>query len=133
MKLVAGLGCRRGCQTDELQGLLMQCLAEAGASLDDLAALASSEAKAAEPGLIALSERLRLPLYFLPVDILAAEDMRLSQPSERVREVIGSAGVAEAAALVQIEALFGGRAALLIDKRRSAGATCALACIQHEA
>ena len=133
MKLVAGLGCRRGCPADELQGLLLQCLAEASVDLDKLAALASSEAKAAEPGLMALAERLTLPLHCLPVDILAAHEGRLSRPSERVREASGSPGVAEAAALAQAEILYGGHAVLLIDKRRSASATCALACIRHEA
>ena len=133
MKLVAGLGCRRGCPADELQGLLLQCLAEASVDLDKLAALASSEAKAAEPGLMALAERLTLPLHCLPVDILAAHEGRLSRPSERVREASGSPGVAEAAALAQAEILYGGHAVLLIDKRRSASATCALVCIRHEA
>ncbi|QEY61091.1 cobalamin biosynthesis protein [Metapseudomonas lalkuanensis] len=133
MKLVAGLGCRRGCPADELQGLLLQCLAEAGASLDELVALASSEVKAAEPGLSALAERLGLSLYFLPVDMLAAREACLSRPSERVQEAVGSPGVAEAAALAQAEALFDGHASLLIDKRRSASATCALACIPQEA
>ncbi|MCY1272256.1 Cobalt-precorrin-5A hydrolase [compost metagenome] len=133
MKLVAGLGCRRGCPVDELQGLLLQCLAEAGAALDELVALASSEVKVAEPGLIALARRLGLPLYFLPVDRLTACETYLSQPSDRVRDAVGSPGVAEAAALVQAESLFGGRAILLIDKRRSASATCALVCIPQEA
>jgi cobalt-precorrin 5A hydrolase len=133
MKLVAGLGCRRGCPVDELQDLLLQCLAEASVSPAELVALASSEAKAEEPGLNALAERLGLPLHGLPVDILAAQEERLSQPSEPVREAVGSLGVAEAAALAQAETLFGGRAVLLIDKRRSASATCALACIRHEA
>ncbi|MNF68210.1 cobalamin biosynthesis protein CbiG [compost metagenome] len=132
MKLVAGLGCRRGCSVDELHRLLVQCLAESG-HVGSLVALASSEAKAAEPGLVALAERLALPLHGLPVDSLAAHEGRLSQPSERVREASGSPGVAEAAALAQAEALFAGRAFLLIDKRRSASATCALACIRDEA
>ncbi|MDT4884027.1 hypothetical protein FQZ97_1201330 [compost metagenome] len=74
-----------------------------------------------------------MPLYGLPVDILAAFEPRLSQPSEQVREAVGSASVAEAAALAQAEALSGARATLLIDKRRSASATCALACIHQEA
>lgn len=133
MKLIAGLGCRRGCPVDELHRLLVQCLAESGQHVGSLVALASSEAKAAEPGLMALAEQLALPLHGLPVDILAAHEGRLSQPSERVREASGSPGVAEAAALAQAEALFAGRAFLLIDKRRSASATCALACIRDEA
>lgn len=111
----------------------MQCLAEAGASLAELVALASSEAKVAEPGLIALAARLGLSLHGLPVETLAAFEARLSQPSERVREAVGSAGVAEAAALAQAEALSGRPATLLIDKRHSASATCALACVPHEA
>ncbi|WP_271410476.1 cobalamin biosynthesis protein [Pseudomonas sp. Q1-7] len=132
MKLVAGLGCRRGCPADELQGLLRQCLAEAGASFEALVALASAEGKAAEPGLNDLARELGLPLHCLPVDKLVAQERRLSQPSEPVRAASGSAGVAEAAALALADTLFGSRAVLLIDKRRSASATCALACLQHE-
>lgn len=111
----------------------MQCLAEASVSLDQVVALATSEAKSAEPGLVALAERLGLPLHGLPMDVLAAFEGRLNQPSERVRDAVGSPGVAEAAALAQAEILFGRRVTLLIDKRRSASATCALACIHQEA
>ncbi|MNG13175.1 cobalamin biosynthesis protein CbiG [compost metagenome] len=133
LKLVAGLGCRRGCPPDELHSLLLQCLAEAGLPLTAVSALASSEAKAGEPGLLALAKGLDVPLHCLPTDSLVAYDGRLNQPSARVQDVAGSLGVAEAAALAQAEALFAGRAFLLIDKRRSASATCALACIRDEA
>ncbi|MBT8768001.1 cobalamin biosynthesis protein [Metapseudomonas boanensis] len=133
MRLVAGLGCRRGCSAEELRGLLMQCLAEADRPLSTLVALASSEHKAGEPGLHDLAQQLGLPLHCLPSARLAAYDGQLQQASDLVLRTTGSAGVAEAAALAQAFALSDGSAELLIEKRCSASATCALACIDDEA
>ncbi|MDN6871592.1 cobalamin biosynthesis protein [Pseudomonas citronellolis] len=127
MILVAGLGCRRGCGADELLALLRACLREAGLEEAALNALASSEAKALEGGLRDLSRQLRLPLELLDAQRLAPYEERLTSTSERARQVTGSAGVAEAAALALAEALAEGPARLVVPKRRSANATCALA------
>ena len=103
MILVAGLGCRRGCGADELLALLRACLREAGLDEAALNALASSEAKALEGGLRDLSRQLRLPLELLDAQRLAPYEQRLTSTSERARQVTGSAGVAEAAALALAE------------------------------
>ncbi|MGQ7815878.1 cobalamin biosynthesis protein [Metapseudomonas furukawaii] len=133
LSLVAGFGCRQGCTAAELGALLEACLAEAGVPAASLAALATREDRALEPGLWALAAERNLPLQGVAPEVLNALEARLNQPSERVRALAGSAGVAEAAALALADRLGQGPAWLVLDKRRSARATCALACIHLEA
>ncbi|KJJ97502.1 cobalamin biosynthesis protein CobE [Pseudomonas sp. 21] len=132
MTLVAGLGCRRGCSLDELRTLLRATLAEAGFDESNLTALASATLKADEEGLTALAAALDRPLALFTPQQLAACEPRLDQTSETVRMAIGAASVAEAAALLQAEAQGGEPARLLVGKRRSDQATCALAFIPVE-
>ncbi|WP_440468150.1 cobalamin biosynthesis protein [Pseudomonas sp. YH-1] len=132
MTLVAGLGCRRGCSLDELRELLRATLAESGLDESHLTALASATLKADEEGLLALAAALDLPLRLFTPQQLAACEKRLSDPSETVRAATGSASVAEAAALLQAEAQGNAPARLLVGKRRSDQATCALAFIPVE-
>jgi len=132
MTLVAGLGCRRGCPLDELRALLRDTLAEAGLDESNLTALASATLKADEDGLAALAAALDLPLALFTPQQLAACEKRLSDPSQTVRTITGSASVAEAAALLQAEVQSGVPARLLVGKRRSEQATCALAFIPVE-
>ncbi|MBD9679576.1 cobalamin biosynthesis protein [Pseudomonas sp. PDM18] len=132
MTLVAGLGCRRGCPLDELRALLRETLAETGLDESNLTALASATLKADEEGLTALAAALDLPLALFTPQQLAACEKRLGDPSETVRAATGSASVAEAAALLQAEAQGGAPARLLMGKRRSEQATCALAFIPVE-
>ncbi|MDH1008156.1 cobalamin biosynthesis protein [Pseudomonas nicosulfuronedens] len=132
MTLVAGLGCRRGCSLDELRELLRATLAESGLDESHLTALASATLKADEEGLLALAAALDLPLGLFTPQQLAACEKRLSDPSETVRAATGSASVAEAAALLQAEAQGSAPARLLVGKRRSDQATCALAFIPVE-
>jgi cobalt-precorrin 5A hydrolase len=132
MTLVAGLGCRRGCPLDELRALLRDTLAEAGLEESNLTALASATLKADEEGLTALAAALDLPLALFTPQQLAACEKRLGEPSETVRAATGSTSVAEAAALLQADAQGGAPACLLVGKRRSEQATCALAFIPVE-
>ena len=132
MTLVAGLGCRRGCPLDELRALLRETLAEAGLDESNLTALASATLKADEEGLAALAAALDLPLALFTPQQLAACEKRLGDPSDAVRVATGSASVAEAAALLQAEAQGGASARLLVGKRRSEQATCALALVPVE-
>ena len=132
MTLVAGPGCRRGCPLDELRALLRETLAEAGLDESNLPALASATLKADEEGLAALAAALDLPLALFTPQQLAACEKHLGEPSDAVRAATGSASVAEAAALLQAEAQGGASARLLVGKRRSEQATCALAFVPVE-
>jgi cobalt-precorrin 5A hydrolase/precorrin-3B C17-methyltransferase len=116
--VVAGVGCSRGAPAAEVIGLIAATLAEAGLSPLALAALGSVELKADEAALHAAAAHFGVPLRLFSAAELAAERDRLPNPSPAVEAEIGVAGVAEAVALKAGE--------LLVPKRKSAHATCAI-------
>lgn len=118
-----GAGCARGCPPEDLESLARDVLAEANIAPEAVAALGTLDLKADEPAILALARALGVPLRLFDAPRLAAEEGRLPTPSEIVRAEVGTPGVAEAAAL----ALAGPEARLVVPKRRSAHATCALA------
>lgn len=125
--IVAGLGCRRDCPADALHDLLLSVLADQDVQAADLSALASSANKTDERAIRELGERLGLPVFYLAAEQLAAYQAGLSDSSDLVRQVSGSAGVAEACALAQAQIASGAPARLLVGKRKNAQATVALA------
>jgi cobalt-precorrin 5A hydrolase/precorrin-3B C17-methyltransferase len=116
--LVAGVGCARGASATEVIGLIESTLAEAGLSPLALAALGSVERKADEAGLAAAAAHFGVSLRLFSVAELNAERERLPNPSAVVEAEIGVAGVAEAVALKAGD--------LVVPKRKSANATCAI-------
>jgi cobalt-precorrin 5A hydrolase/precorrin-3B C17-methyltransferase len=128
--LVAGVGCSRGADAAEILTLIEASLAAAGLAPESLSALASIDLKADEPGLAAAAEELGLPLRWFTSEALAA--VEVPNPSAAVREAVGTASVAEAAAvLAAAEPSTPGRLPtppeLVAPKRKSAMATVALA------
>ncbi|HMR52062.1 MAG TPA: precorrin-3B C(17)-methyltransferase [Amaricoccus sp.] len=121
--LALGVGCVRGCDPGELIGLVQRSLAEAGRSVFEVAGIWSVELKADEAAVHALAGNLGVPARFFSPERLEAETPRLADPSEVVFAEIGCHGVSEAAAL----AAAGPDGALVLAKRKSANATCALA------
>lgn len=124
-RLAVGIGCDRDAPLAELRALLLDCLREAGVGLQDIACLVTIDAKADEAGIRELSREIDLPLQFFSAAALERETPRLANPSEAVFRAVGCHGVAEAAAL----AALGSAAYLLLPKRRSVRATCALAAL----
>jgi cobalt-precorrin 5A hydrolase/precorrin-3B C17-methyltransferase len=114
--IVAGIGCRRGADADEIIALLEHALAAADCSASALVALASLDRKADEPGLLAAAAYFCVPLRtFAPGELNTTGTM----VSATVRALVGTSSVAEAAAR---------RAGPLIAPRlKSARVTCALA------
>jgi cobalt-precorrin 5A hydrolase len=107
--------------------LLTQSLSEHSLSIAQLSALASSDHKQHEAGLLQLACHLQLPLLLLPAAQLARYNQRLSQHSALSLHITGSAGVAQASALAGGEQLACGPASLLGERRNNAKATCAIA------
>ena len=99
MILVVGLGCQRGCEVHSLLALLDSALAEAGIERSRVTALASIDRKRDEPGLLALAQRLNLPLQCLSAEQLVDYEHRLSHRSALAFAHTGCYGVAESAAL----------------------------------
>ena len=108
--LVVGVGASRGVPAEEVRGLVEQALREAGLSARSVAALATVDAKADEPGVVAAAEQLGVPLLTYPAQQLAA--VPVPHPSRAPLDAVGTPSVAEAAALA-------GGGDLLVPKRKS--------------
>lgn len=121
--LALGLGTHRDATAAEVLALARAVLAEAGEPDSAVAVIATLETKAGAEAVAALARVLGAPVRPYPAARLEDETPRLANPSERVFRAVGCHGVAEAAAL----AAAGPAATLLVPKRRSARATCALA------
>ena len=83
----------------------------------------SVELKLAEPAIHALAAELGVPARFFPASRLLVETPRLSERSPAAFRATGCWGVAEGAAL----AAAGPDGALVVPKRKSRRATCAIA------
>ena len=122
-----GLGCRRGCPASVLLELIESGLGEYGLQTRAVTALASIDLKKSEPGLLSLAAHLGLPLILLEAAQLLPYEAQLTHRSAQVFARTGCHGVAESAALAVANQLGGGPAHLLIERRKSAQATFALA------
>jgi cobalt-precorrin 5A hydrolase / precorrin-3B C17-methyltransferase len=121
--LALGVGCERDVEPDELISLVRQTLAEAGLAPESVAAVVSVDVKMDEPAVHAVAAALGRPARFFTPTCLEEETPRLSNPSDVVFREVGCHGVAEGAAL----AAAGPDSELLVKKRKSKRATCAIA------
>jgi cobalt-precorrin 5A hydrolase / precorrin-3B C17-methyltransferase len=121
--LALGIGCERGCSAEEISNLACSALAEAGLASGAVAAIVSVELKLAEPGIHALAAELGVPARFFSASRLLVETPRLSERSPAAFRATGCWGVAEGAAL----AAAGPDGVLVVPKRKSRRATCAIA------
>ncbi|MBR7678132.1 cobalamin biosynthesis protein, partial [Streptomyces daliensis] len=96
--LAVGVGASRGVTADEVLLLVEETLDEAGLSVRSVTELATVDAKANEPGLLAAAERLGVPLRTYPAEALSA--VEVPNPSDAPRAAVGTPSVAEAAALL---------------------------------
>jgi cobalt-precorrin 5A hydrolase / precorrin-3B C17-methyltransferase len=117
-----GIGAERNVATDEVVTLARRCLAESGLAEKSVACVVSLDLKSDETAILDLAATLGVPARFFDAATLAAET-RITQGSEIVRAEVGTPSVAEAAALQAA----GPDAKLVLPKRKSTRATCAIA------
>lgn len=115
--LVVGVGASTDALADDAADLLAAVLAEHGLSRDAVAMAATIDRRAGDPVVTSLG----LPVRSFAADELAGVDV--PNPSDVVRSEVGTASVAEAAALLAA----GPGAALVVGKQRSPRATVAIA------
>ncbi|MFB7529118.1 precorrin-3B C(17)-methyltransferase [Streptomyces sp. NPDC056178] len=121
--LAVGVGASKDAPAEEVLGLILDALHEAGLSPLSIAELVTVDAKADEPGIVAAASQLGVPLRTYAADELAR--IEVPNPSGAPLAAVGTPSVAEAAALAA-----GGE--LLVPKRKSnpagraAMATCAV-------
>ena len=113
-KLVAGIGCASAADSGEIVALIARCLASLDAPEAALVALASHVRKHDAPALRAAAAHFAVPLR-----LLADAELAAAEPSDRVLAAIGRPAIAEAVA--------GAAGPVVLAKRKSARATCALA------
>jgi cobalt-precorrin 5A hydrolase / precorrin-3B C17-methyltransferase len=115
--LVAGVGCSSGVDAEEILELLLRSLAQAELTEKSVAALASIDVKRDEAGLLQAAEKLEVPIHFHPAEALSV--VEAPNPSELVRDAVGTPSVAEAAVVSS-------GAELVLEKQKSVGATVAI-------
>ncbi|MDG1997829.1 MAG: precorrin-3B C(17)-methyltransferase [Amylibacter sp.] len=115
-----GLGCARGCDVNEMWALVQKTLAEAGIAEGAVACVGSLDLKGDEPALIETAARMGVPFRVFTAAELEAQTDQLANPSDVVFAEVGCHGVSEAAALAL------GNGKLVIEKTKTANATCAV-------
>ena len=121
--LALGVGCERFSDSSEVIELAETTLSNGGYSHKSVAVVVSIDVKSDEDAVHALAQHFKVPARFFPADKLEAEYDRLANPSNIVFEEVGCHGVAEGAALAAV----GADGKLLIEKKKSSHATCAVA------
>ena len=96
--LVIGVGASSRADPAGLSGLVRTLLDEEGLSLRCVAAIATIDLKLDEPAVVELASQLRLPLTGFTARELDA--VAVPNPSDAVRDAVGTASVSEAAALL---------------------------------
>lgn len=116
-----GVGCARNADPSELFTLVKTTLAEAGIAMGAIASVSSLDLKGDEPAMNALAAELGVPFRVFTADELEAQAPHLATPSDVVFAEVGCHGVCEGAALAASEG------ALVVPKRKTKNATCAVA------
>ena len=96
--LVVGLGCDRGFPETSMHDNLLRVLGEHNLAAASVCMITSIDLKRDEPCLTALAARLCILFRTFGADAL--DDAPVSHPSARVKELVGTASVAEAAAVL---------------------------------
>lgn len=109
-----GMGCERNTTLSVLERLVEETLSKHGLAIQAVAGLATVDRKADEPALRSLVERhgWRLVCFAAP----ALAEVPVPHPSKVVEQEMGTASVAEAAALLAASGRDGTRASLLVAK-----------------
>jgi cobalt-precorrin 5A hydrolase len=121
--IVAGIGCKAGTSAREIEAAIGAALSRAGLENSVLGLIATSQAKASEPGITAAAADRGLKLAIVAQAELESAGARTATRSERVLAVTGVPSLSEAAAL----AAAGPGARLLAPRVAVGPATCALA------
>ncbi|WP_371325328.1 cobalamin biosynthesis protein [Dechloromonas sp. ZY10] len=116
MNLALGLGCDRNTPAATIQQVIDEALAQAGATLAEVRAVASIDLKADEVGLAEVAAANGWTIRFYPAAELATVDV--PNPSETVRKYTGTPSVSEAAAILVAGA---DQSQLLIEKHKLRG------------
>ncbi len=125
-RYVLGIGCKKGKTLEEIEEKVQSALTELGIDYSDIYAFGSIDLKAEEKGLLALSQKHRIPFVTFTSEMLqkAKGDF---DASDFVKEKTGVDNVCERAAML----LTLNRGKLVLRKQASDGVTVAVALRSH--
>jgi cobalt-precorrin 5A hydrolase len=123
--IVAGVGCRAGASAREVEAAIAAALDRAGLDASALDMIATSAAKATEPGIAEAASGRGVKLVVVAQGAFQAAGARTVTRSERVLKLTGAPSVSEAAAV----AAAGPNARLVLPRVADGPATCALASV----
>ncbi|ANB03038.1 cobalamin biosynthesis protein [Ectothiorhodospira sp. BSL-9] len=115
--LLVGLGCQRNLSRETLEAALREALGRVGACLEAVVVLATLDARAREPAITTLASERGWAVHAYPSEALAG--VHVPHPSERLRQLTGTASVAEAAAILASGA---GQGRMILEKYPYRGA-----------
>jgi cobalt-precorrin 5A hydrolase len=118
--LVAGMGCNRNTQADEIREFLVAQLLQFGLSVNSLKCIATIDIKSDEAGLLEAARYLHIPIRFFTREELSGIDS--PNPSKVVNHHIGVPSVCESAAIRASE-----KGELIVPKQISPNVTLAIA------
>ena len=121
-RYVVGMGCRKNKDPEELLDFYMKTLEKAMVEPGEVYALASIDKKKDEPGLLASSERMRIPFFTYTAEELNRVGACVHS-SEFVKAQVGVDNVCERAALAGC----GANGTLIYEKQAFDGMTIAIA------
>lgn len=119
--IIAGIGCRKGANKEEILSLFQAALEKAKVTKDDVRFIATAEIKREEEGLLAACQELEIPLRIISHEEIINTPIDFTE-SEFVKDKTGLPAVAEPAAL-----LAGRRTKLILTRIANQGVTVALA------
>ena len=123
---VMGIGCRRGTAYEQIQDFVEKQLnGLQTVRLTELAAVSSIDCKEREDGIVAFSDRNRIPFYVFTKEELGAVEGKF-HASEFVKKTVGVDNVCERAAAAAA------KGELVLQKQAGDGITLALARIPKE-
>ncbi|MGJ8513325.1 cobalamin biosynthesis protein [Carnimonas sp. R-84981] len=125
-QLAIGIGFRHQCAAYELMALIESALQRSQLLGADVSWIASHHTKRDDPLLAEAAQRFGCQRITFDSQQLAAQD-GVTRPSHAVEQRLGTASVAEAAALAALHEAGYRSARLVLAKQRSANATLAIA------
>ncbi|MDU4959757.1 MAG: cobalamin biosynthesis protein [Sporomusaceae bacterium] len=102
--LVAGISCRQDTSSSEILSALADSCKKIGRSMKSIAAIASSEAREDEIGVLATAQQIEVPMRFFPIDDLLRHAGRREGSPNPADARLDPASVCETAALMAAKA-----------------------------
>ena len=122
-KIVVGMGCKRGKECINIYNALISSINELNMDVSRINLLTSAEIKKDESGMLELSDKLDIPIYFVELEKLKLFESDDIQKSEFVKSKFGIYGVCEPSALI----MAGFDSKLIYKKTSYNGVTIAVA------